>query len=114
MLGYKFLHSEHIDQMFGGSFLFRRLRYYRLLEAATKNQWIGDSREGIEITRINDLEIKPGHEHAKNRSSLAERGIAIPPEARVHFVNSIVANETNCFVFCFSLGELDNLRREFS
>ena len=43
---FKFLEEKHVPSLLSGTFLFRRLRYYQLLEMCTGDQDIGDKGEG--------------------------------------------------------------------
>jgi hypothetical protein len=107
---YKFLDSIYIDNLLRGQIHFRRLVYYRLMEVVTKDYWIGDASEGVALTKIENLSIGPDAPDPLSQRRLAEAGIIRMVEgASVSIRDCTIVNEVDCFVFCFSLGDLKQL-----
>ena len=108
MIGYRFLRSEYLEQLLAGTFRFGSLRYYRILEAATKDQWIGDVNEGITRGLLDGIALKTG-EDRDMRDRLARAGI-LGGGGGVTFEGTTFVRELNGFVFCVSHGILSDLR----
>jgi len=109
MAYYKFLHSQHINLLLEGRFRFGRLRYYQLLEAVTKNQWIGDMDEGCAINFIDHVVLQAGDGRDAIRSRLVEAGLTVAADASLTLYDSCTISHLDCFVFSVSRGELNLL-----
>uniref|UniRef100_UPI003D10CAAB hypothetical protein n=1 Tax=Rhodopila sp. TaxID=2480087 RepID=UPI003D10CAAB len=108
---YKFLDSRYIDNLLRGQLRFGRLIYYRLLEVVTKDQWIGDTSEGLALTKIQNLSITPAAPNPLAQRRLEEARIVKMVEgSSVNISNCTFVNEVDCFVFCFSQGDLKHLK----
>lgn len=108
---YKFLHTKDISKYTNeGSIRFRRLKYYRLLEVATGDQWIGDRAEGLSVTRIN-TEVSPSNPNPDAKRWLKDAGIADLGDTSNSIVikNATLTREYDCFIFSFSKGNVDEL-----
>jgi hypothetical protein len=106
---YKFLNKCHIPTTVKGQFRFGRLRYYQLLEMVTGDEWIGDRHDGLGTTNVTiRLEGNPGEDALRKRLSDA-RIISAGSETKVSITGLKIINEIDCFVFCFSKGDLNQL-----
>jgi hypothetical protein len=107
---YKFLDRKYIDRLLGGEILFRRLIYYRLLEVVTQDQWIGDASEGVARTAIDYALVSPADPKPTLRRKLEEaRLVKMDDNSTVKITNMTLTAEVDCFVFCFSSGDLTRL-----
>jgi hypothetical protein len=107
---YKFLDSRYIDSLLGGQIRFGRLIYYRLLEVVTKDEWIGDASEGVALTHVENISITSEAPNPIARKRLEEaRIVKMGDGSSVSFTNSTFIREVDCYVFCFSVGELRQL-----
>jgi hypothetical protein len=102
---FKFLQTRHLETTLNGNFLFRRLSYYRLLEAATKNKHIGDMNEGRAVTKI-DLQPNDGNDDFRKNLHL----IGIQVANNKARINGISNRTIDCFAFCVSKGTLNRLK----
>ncbi|MBB3234534.1 hypothetical protein [Phyllobacterium endophyticum] len=106
---YKFLDKAAVHYLLEGSFKFGRLKKYRLMEAITGDQWIGDKNEGVQTTVINVvIGDEPNSELADALS--ASGHIRIDGQAtNVSVSETCIIEEFDCFAFCFSHGDLSAL-----
>jgi hypothetical protein len=107
---YKFLSSRHVETTLSGSIRFGRLRYYQLLEGIFGDNRIGDLNEGRSISVIERSEVIPGAEGASERELLRSAAIQIDEGSGVTVINHRIIREIDAFIFCFSHGELEDLR----
>jgi hypothetical protein len=105
---YKFLDSRYIDCLLGGQIRFGRLMYYRLLEVINKDPWIGDASEGVTVTTIDHVSISPDASRLQETSPI-RLGDASPFTSFTITDARFVQEMNDCFVFCFSLGDLTQL-----
>lgn len=108
---YKFLDKEDLHFILEkGNFKFGRLKYYRLLEAVTGDQWIGDLNEGIHITESGKIEISPENPNLEAREELAKARIAQVSESSTLIMEGVkIISQRDCFVLSLADGDLDAL-----
>jgi hypothetical protein len=107
---YKFLESQYINDLLEGKIFSGRLIYYRLLEIVEQNRWIGDKSEGVAVTTADNLCVSPDAPNPALRKKLEEDHIThIGEGASFSMTNSKFICENDCFVFCFSSGDLKQL-----
>jgi hypothetical protein len=110
---YKFLKSEHVDGLVKDrNIRFGRLNYYRLLEVATGDQWIGDKTEGIAETKV-ETEYSAEKPDPVAEQRLKDAGLLSSTDGitpTVSITGTVIHDHVDCFVFSFSRGEFDKLR----
>jgi hypothetical protein len=116
MMLYKFLDRRHVASLVRGTFKFGRLRYYRLLEQVTGDGWIGDRREGVAVTVLRAAKVDSSDPNDQEmRARLEAAGvIEMAPGNVVHLENVTIINSIDCFVLCFSIGNLEGLVKHMS
>jgi hypothetical protein len=109
---YKFLDSEHVDKLLGGSVKFTRLSYYRMLELVSNDRWIGDKDEGVARTHVGDMVVDGSD--PRTLAMLNRTGaFYFPPNFGSKATlsgNVLVKSGPNPHIFCFSCGALDDLK----
>jgi hypothetical protein len=108
---YKFLDKEHLPSILEKvSLKFGRLKYYRLLEAVTGNQWIGDLNEGVCVTESGKIEISPESPNLEAKQALAKARIAHVNESTTLIMEEAkFISQVDCFVLSLAAGDLDTL-----
>ena len=111
---FKFLEEKHVQSLLCGTFLFRRLRYYQLLEMCTGDQCIGDKGEGIEV------HTKGGYDGSLSGAPIEIQRLFGPrgftgsgPEPHVQVGTIKQINRHQYFALCLAVGDLESLRRSF-
>lgn len=95
MPDYKFLRSEHLPALLGGSVRLGSLGYYRLLEGLSGDDWIGDKSEA----RVN--------------AQIADGLYTAPGGGHIRFTNCTPLVTGDGYVFSFSRGDFDPLSALF-
>src|ERR1700730_12682806 len=100
---YKFLDSEHVDLVMGGSVRLSSLAWFRQLEARSASSWIGDEMEGMAFYSgtASSPNITP--------ERLKRFGIQVENDSTV-VVSDLTMVYPHCLIFCFSTGEYGSLR----
>lgn len=114
---YKFLDKKYVAGTQAGKLKFGRLRYYQLLEVFTGDQWIGDRNEGVATTKVNATMREGDPQDAVLLQRLSEAGVlklGSGGGACVEMHGVIIRNVVDCFVFCFSAGEIEHLASSMS
>lgn len=108
---FRFMHSKHIDDVVEkGSLRFGDLRYYRLMELAERDQWIGDRNEGVVVTNVvGPMRLEPG-QGDDVLAVLREKGVIDSSKVVIQAGGSIrIAEHIDCFILSMSTGDLDTL-----
>lgn len=96
---YKFLHSDHVNLVLGGSLKFSSAERFRRLETEYNDQWIGDAREGLDVYPIKDGTQKISHPDGG--------------ESIIWGKDNKIIREVNALILSISFGPSDKLYKTF-
>ncbi len=112
MTYFKFIDSEFINTWLEGSLRIGNAGYYRLLEIATNDEWIGDREECQVIAETGPVSITPENRDPSALRMLEDNGIAnVPPGATFIIQDSAtIIHSTDCYILSLCTGDIDTLR----
>ncbi len=113
---FKFLNHEDAHYLLGNqiSLKFGRLRYYRLLEACTLDNRIGDLREGLAVTEAKSRVVIREGENEDLREALDVAGIVRATAGTIEIGQMQIRSSIDCFVLSLGAGCFDDLCKEFT
>jgi hypothetical protein len=112
-LGYfKFLDAEHIGYYTEHNTLqFSRLHYFRILEVATGDRIIGDSKEGYKGNFIPHLEMNSQTSPEEKAHWHQNTGLGFTGEGTFTLTNVPIHSFVECYILSFSYGDFEELKR---
>lgn len=107
---YRFLHSRWIDSTMSGLLRVGNARYYRLLELATDDDWIGDRGESMAVAHINSLQVNDDNrDPAVLRMMELNRIGTVAPGASMSMKGVTISSRHDCYIQSMSQGEYSDL-----
>ncbi|MFM9857699.1 hypothetical protein RUR49_04335 [Pseudoxanthobacter sp. M-2] len=84
-----------------------------MLEIVFGDDRIGDKNEGRSIEFIDHLLVSPGEDGNQDRELLRSAYIEVDAATSLEVSNIEIIREIDCFVFCFSYGDAEELHSSF-
>lgn len=109
---YRFVESRYLDDALRGELRFTALSYYRLMEKVYEDDWIGDSHEGVAITKLKELSLSPGKDQDGARKKLENVGFGCGSGVNIDIKDAEFICEENGFILSFAVGDFDELKDE--